>query len=294
MSKKITTIISGSDPNNFWMLENLCKNLNELKLNDKVDINIIDIDLKLDQKKKISKLINSIIQIDWPIKLNFKTQNWKKLLLIRPFLKEVFPGYKNYIWLDSDTLVQNISFYKSFTTALNNKSLLICPELDISYEFLNENKTFKKVFFDFYKPKGWVYKNNLKYFGKKFAIENLSKPLFNAGVFCLRDTSNFWELWKEKYINIVKRSDNDYCLNMDQASLNYLIFQNKSDVNFLDTKFNWLFKNCLPLLNKKTLKFHKNQIPNEEISILHYTQFNIRKKHTFLDLGYKKIKFKIL
>ena len=81
---------------------------------------------------------------------------------------------------------------------------------------------------------------------------------------------------------------------MDQASLNYLIFQNKSDVNFLDTKFNWLFKNCLPLLNKKTLKFHKNQIPNEEISILHYTQFNIRKKHTFLDLGYKKIKFKIL
>ena len=26
MRKKITTIISGSDPNNFWMLENLCKN----------------------------------------------------------------------------------------------------------------------------------------------------------------------------------------------------------------------------------------------------------------------------
>ena len=52
MNKKITTIISGSDPNNFWMLENLCKNLNKLKLNEKVDINIIDIDLKLNQKKK--------------------------------------------------------------------------------------------------------------------------------------------------------------------------------------------------------------------------------------------------
>ena len=57
MTKKITTIISGSDPNNFWMLENLCKNLNKLKLNDKVDINIIDIDLKLDQKKKFLNLL---------------------------------------------------------------------------------------------------------------------------------------------------------------------------------------------------------------------------------------------
>ena len=44
--------------------------------------------------------------------------------------------------MDSDMLVQNISFYKSFTDAVNYKSLLICPELDISYEFLNEKKTF--------------------------------------------------------------------------------------------------------------------------------------------------------
>ena len=148
--------------------------------------------------------------------------------------------------------------------------------------------------FDFYKPSGWVYKNNLKYFGKKYAVESLYQPLLNAGVFCLRDNSQFWELWKQKYLSIVKRSYDDYCLNMDQASLNYLVFQNKSDVNLLDSKFNWLFKNCLPLLNKKTLKFHKNQIPNEEISILHYTQFNIRKKNTFQDLDYKKIKYKIL
>ena len=89
--------------------------------------------------------------------------------------------------------------------------LLICPELDISYEFLNE-KTFKKFFLIFINLKDGYIKI-IKIFWKKFAIENLSKPLFNAGVFCLRDTSNFWELWKEKYINIVKRSDNDYCLN---------------------------------------------------------------------------------
>ena len=44
------------------MLENLCKNLNKLKLNEKVDINIIDIDLKLNQKK-ISKLVNSITKL---------------------------------------------------------------------------------------------------------------------------------------------------------------------------------------------------------------------------------------
>ena len=41
MKKKITTIISGSDQNNFWMLKNLCKNLNTFKLNELADVNII-------------------------------------------------------------------------------------------------------------------------------------------------------------------------------------------------------------------------------------------------------------
>lgn len=294
MKKKITTIISGSDQNNFWMLDNLCSNLNKLDINNLVDINIIDIDLKPDQKNKINKIVNSLKTVEWPIKLNFKSKNWKKLLILRPYLREIFPGYKNYIWLDTDTIVQNNDFCYSFSEALKYKSLLMCPENDISYNFEKSNKNFKKLLLNFYKPYGWVYKNNLRFFGYKYAKESLFRPLFNAGVFCLRNNSLYWNIWKKKYLSIVKNSSDDYCLNMDQASLNYSIYEDSSYFGILDVKYNWLLKNKLPLLNKKKMKFYKNQIPHEEISILHYTQFDIKKKYTFQDLNFKNHKFKII
>ena len=81
---------------------------------------------------------------------------------------------------------------------------------------------------------------------------------------------------------------------MDQASLNYLIYNNLNDVEILDPKFNWILKNRLPLLNRKKKILCKNQFPNEEISILHYTQFDIKKKYNFKDLNFKTVKYKII
>ena len=39
---------------------------------------------------------------------------------------------------------------------------------------------------------------------------------------------------EKKYLKLVNQSTNDYCLNMDQASLNYLIYNNLNDVEILD------------------------------------------------------------
>ena len=86
---------------------------------------------------------------------------------------------------------------------------------------------------------------------EKICNRKFIKPLFNAGVFCLRDTSNFLGIMERKIYQYCKRSDNDYCLNMDQASLNYLIFQNKSDVNFLDTNLIGFLKTVCHFLIKK-------------------------------------------
>ena len=79
MKKKITTIISGSDQNNFWMLDNLCSNLNKLDINNLVDINITDIDLKPDQKNKINKIVNSDVALIFFKKLNL---SFKVIILI--------------------------------------------------------------------------------------------------------------------------------------------------------------------------------------------------------------------
>ena len=119
----------------------------------------------------------------------------KKLLLLRPYFREIFPGYKNYIWLDSDTVVQNDDFYFHFIEAIKNKSLFVSSENDISYGIGKQNTNFKR-FFDFYKPYGWVYKNNLKFFGKKHA-EKVYSNHFLMLEFCLSDKSKFWDNGKK-------------------------------------------------------------------------------------------------
>ena len=63
--------------------------------------------------------------------------------------------------------------------------------------------------------------------------ENLfQKPILNAGVYSIPKSNEIWDMWKNEYGKIIENSSNDYCLNMDQASLNKVIYDNLDQVNF--------------------------------------------------------------
>lgn len=81
---------------------------------------------------------------------------------------------------------------------------------------------------------------------------------------------------------------------MDQASLNYCIYNNLELVNIFDAKYNWLIKNRIPLFCNKNKKFYTNMLPNKEISILHFTGIDIKKKIIFKSLTNKKYKLKLI
>ena len=86
----------------------------------------------------------------------------------------------------------------------------------------------------------------MKYFGKEFATRCLGKPLFN-GIYSLKSNSIIWDQWKVEYKKVIDKANNDYCLNMDQASLNKVVYENFDEVNVFDAKYNWLIKNKLPV-----------------------------------------------
>ena len=299
-----TAIVSGANKNYFDHLLALCKSLKKNKIIDNlndVSICIFNIDFTDDQIIKLQEYSKNIISPKWDFKLKFKTQEWKKLLTARPFLIDYFPNFENYIWLDADTIVLDKNFVNFFSKSLVRNDLNIIPELDASYINETLENSFKNVLKNFYVAKGWVYKNNLKYFGKKHAIKLLNKPLFNAGVYSLKKDSKIWDLWKEDYQKIVEKSNNDYCLNMDQASLNKIIYENIELVNIFNAKFNWLAKNSLPLIDDK-FQLYTSSLPNEKISILHLTQIDKNKlfkfynieKNTYLESTFEKILKEIL
>ena len=194
--------------------------------------------------------------------------------------------------MDADTAPLSDNFLKEINL-VKKKDIFICNEYDDCYLNNNKDTSYKKIFNNYYKIQGWVHKNNVKYLGEKIADNLLGKPLFNAGFFALRSKSVIWKKWQKVYCNIIHKSHDDYCLSMDQASLNQVLYNNLKNVHIMNSKYNWLVKNSLPHINKK--KLCKPSFPHEKIEIIHFTCFAITKKNNFYNINsnkYQKISLK--
>ena len=288
-----TAIISGCDNNYFYKYLNLYNSLVDNNCFEFADLCFVNISISEDNLKKISNKLNKIIEPKWDFILPFKTQEWKKILTIRPFLKDYFPGYDNYIWLDADTWVQDNNFINDFIKASSLGKVSIVPELDINYEALKTEYSFKKIFHNLYLAKGWSYKNLKRYFDKKTLNKLHQKPILNAGVFAIPSNSVIWEKWKYEYKKIVENSSDDYCLNMDQSSLNKVLYNNLDLVNFFGSEYNYLIKNSLPVIDKNG-DYCLKDFPFRKIKIIHMTQIEYEKEYDIKSLDQNIIKKKFI
>jgi len=289
-----TAIISGCDNKYFEQLLNLYNSLIGNNCLDNADFCFVNISVSDENLKKISSKTTKIVEPKWDFKLKFKTEDWKKILTIRPFLKNYFPGYEYYIWLDADTWTQGNKFISEFTSVGECGKMSIIPELDINYEVLRQKYSFKKIFYNFYKAKGWSYKNYKKYFDKKTDINLFQKPILNAGVYSIPKNSNIWNLWAKEYGRIVESSSNDYCLNMDQASLNKVIYNNLDLTNFFGSEYNYLAKNSMPLFHEDNNYFCMKDYPYKKIEILHLTNLKFNSFYEIVSNNGVKLKKKII
>ena len=208
------------------------------------------------------------------LKLLFKErENWYKLLTERPFIKDYFPGYQKYIWLDADTEVFDSEAIKNLAEATEKNDLAISPEVNESYVFKNTKFGLKKIFSSFYKISGWSFKNYNKYISKKLGEELFFKPLFNNGVFCMRSDSIIWEQWKTEYQGALNNAKTNYGIKTDQLSLNKLIYENFKLISILDSTNNWIVSKSEVIIKKNNF-FFTPSFPRRKINILHYTNFS--------------------
>lgn len=272
MKKKIA-IVTGADKKYFSYLKNLVLSLEKSKTLEICDLCILLVDEDNKYLSEIDSLINNKKKVSFSPRLFFDDKkNWYKLLTERPFLKDHFPGYEKYIWLDADTEILNIQGIKNLIEATDLKDLAISPEMNESYVFKNTKFGIKKIFSSFYKISGWSFKNYKRYFSKDLGEDLFFKPLFNNGVFCMRSDSIFWELWKYEYQNALKKAKTSYGVKTDQLSLNKIIYENFQKISILDATNNWLiFK------SEKIIKvgdyFYTSTYPRRKINIFHYTNF---------------------
>ena len=288
-----TAIVSGCDNKYFHKLFNLYNSLLKNNCLKNADFCVFSIDLKDEYIKKLSETNTKIIEPGWDFKFKFQTQDWKKILTVRPFLKNYFKDYDNYIWLDADTWVQGNNFINDFANVSSLGKMSIIPEHDINYE-INKNKySFKKILFNLYQAQGWSYSKYKKYFGNKIAEKLFLKPILNAGVYSLPKNSEIWSLWAAEYEKVINQSKDDYSLFMDQSSLNKIVYENLNLVNFFGTEYNYLCKNYLPLFNEEKNCFCANDYPFKKIEIIHLTDIIFDKLYDIKTINGSTIKKQI-
>lgn len=271
---KKNVIVTGSDKKYYPFLKNLVNSLINSNSLDICDLCILDVEDNSQYLEELDSKITKKKKANFNLNILFKDrQDWFKLLTERPFMKDYFPGYDKYIWMDADTEVLSNDGIKNIIDACEDKDLAIAPEINESYVFKNSKFGIKKIFKSFYKISGWSFKNYRKYFSDRIGEDLFFKPLFNNGIFCLKSTSKIWDLWKTEYQGALNKAKTSYGIKTDQLSLNKIIYENFEKISILDSTNNWLVSRS-EKIKRINNDFFTPSFPNRKINILHYTQLN--------------------
>ncbi len=269
---KKNVIVTGSDKKYYPFLKNLVNSLINSNSLEICDLCILDVEDNSHYLAEIDSRITKKKKANYNLKIFFKDrQDWFKLLTERPFMRDYFPGYEKYIWMDADTEVLSNDGILNIINACEDKELAIAPEINESYVSKNSKFGIKKIFNSFYKISGWSFKNYKKYFSNKLGEDLFFKPLFNNGVFCLKSKSKIWDLWKTEYQNALNKAKTSYGIKTDQLSLNKVIYENFEKISILDSTSNWLVSRS-EKIKKINNDFYTPSFPNRKINIIHYTQ----------------------
>ena len=271
---KKNVIVTGSDKKYYPFLKNLVNSLIKSNSLDICDLCILDVEDNSQYLEELDSKITKKKKANFNLNILFKDrQDWFKLLTERPFMKDYFPGYDKYIWMDADTEVLSNDGIKNIIDACEDKDLAIAPEINESYVFKNSKFGIKKIFKSYYKISGWSFKNYRKYFSDRIGEDLFFKPLFNNGIFCLKSTSKIWDLWKTEYQGALNKAKTSYGIKTDQLSLNKIIYENFEKISILDSTNNWLVSRS-EKIERINNDFFTPSFPNRKINILHYTQLN--------------------
>lgn len=183
-------------------------------------------------------------------------------LLARPFLRDYFPGYQTYLWLDADTWVQRWEAVEWLIRgSIKRTGMAVVPEIDrcsnLQYGGL---PAYWRLAFRWY----------AEHFGTDVADKLHSMPMLNAGVFAIHQNAPHWRIWSDS-ISIALRSK---CSTItDQIALNFSIYARGlfSATELLPVVCNWTCHSGFPAWDQEKQEFVEPYLPHTSVGILHLT-----------------------
>ncbi len=265
--KDTKAIVSLADDKYFSLLIELITSIKKFPESKDVAICILDAGLSNDNKKLLKPLVNEIKKAEWDISVpdyKIKGREWLKSQISRAFLPKYFPEYEKYLWLDSDTWINNWEAVEMFYKGCENNKLAIVQSIAPGYKDVGRvNWIFRNL--ASVKTQNYKHAKNSG-FSDKIARKIAFAPHLNIGVFSLQKSSPIWKKWQE----LLKESlTKGRIFGSEGLAINILVYFYNVDTEFLPARYNWIASHLLPKFDNEKNIFVEPFLPHNKIGILH-------------------------
>ncbi len=263
-------LISSADSKYFPMLCEWAYSVRRCPQSAEMDLCVLDVGLTPDQVTLLAPLVTTVKTAPWPKALpswKIRGRDWLRACINRPFLRECFPGYDYYLWMDADSWIQSWEAPALFLEGAKDGKLAIVAQTDRAWP-----KGMRLGWLGPlpWKPRGFYWTNARKAFGIKTAQRLFPHHVLNAGVFCLHADAPHWEIWQ----NLILRAlDHGKVFTAEQLTLGMCVHLEGQPVELLPAWCNWLCE-VPPLWDTERSRFVEPFLPRHEIGIVHLSGRN--------------------
>jgi hypothetical protein len=243
-----------------------------------VHLALLDLNLPETDRTALAAVWDQLVTPGWD--LAFRARNddlntvWHgyRAMTARPFLRDYFPGFDLYIWIDADCWVQQWFAIEWLTQAARRGRLAIVPELDRAYASMYDGGVRSR----------WQRERYTAGWGEAVGEALCRHPVLNAGVMALEADAPHWDPWAEEFAAALSRFVD---FSFDQFSLNYIIYRLGLPVVPLPAPANWLVNLALPKYEIARDLFVEPNPPFSPIGILHLSGTAKNGWHEITDIG---------
>lgn len=194
--------------------------------------------------------------------------------MCRPYLREYFPGFKNYIHIDADIWAQSLTVFDACVAIVDDGKAVIVPEADAAYDFLRSpsaNAQYADQRFSLF----------ARFFGEDAARNAGYLPYYNTGFFGLPGNAPHWTVFGEL---LRAATRNRFHFLVEQAALN-LAFFTVGETVLLPATANWMCTLSVPRRGSDGL-WRSPVHPNPPIDLIHLSGIDKVERYAPLGLLY--------
>lgn len=254
-NSKRVVVTTAADSGYFDMFQGMIHSLRTFKSGMDLDIRAFDLGLKDHERSWLENEGVVFADPQWHMGLkDGMMPYWHLAEIVRPYVRDYFPGYQHYMWLDPDLWLQDGGVIDRLIAGSEDVGAAIAHEADKSYKLQAWHI-------------GWNLKHKILGLGVKDGLTLMIKPQLNCGVYCVAADAPHWEAWAARLKSAVDATGR--VAPHSQFTFNQIYYCDKLPMRILDSADNWICDRAPPVWDDEKMVYCKPYAPYQPLSLLH-------------------------